>query len=390
MPHEVGAMTEQVPDSESELSEAVRAAAAARRPLAIRGGGTRAPADEGAETLSTAGLTGITLYEPGALTLVVRAGTPLAEVEAALAAEGQMLPFEPWDARTLTGRNGTPTVGGMVATNASGPRRIQAGACRDSMIGIRFVDGTGAVVKNGGRVMKNVTGLDLVKLMAGSRGTLGVLTEVAFKVLPRPEAVRTLALEGLDTASAVAAMTDAMATPCDVTGAAHLPATAQAPSRTLLRLEGFEGSVAYRSGELARVLRRFGAAEGVDEPSLWDAVRDASRFAGREGSVWRVSVKPTDSPRLLAALGAIDAVLDWAGGLAWVLAPEDFDLRGAMAGIPGHASLVRAAPSAMARWGMLHPEPGAVAALSAGLRARFDPAGILNPGSMGARAPQPA
>jgi glycolate oxidase FAD binding subunit len=174
-------MTELAPASEADLADLVRAVAGSGRPLAVEGGGTRGigHAVEG-DRLATAGLAGITLYEPGALTLVAGAGTPLAEVEAVLAAEGQALPFEPWDARPLTGRNGTPTVGGMVATNASGPRRIQAGACRDSLIGVRFVDGTGTVVKNGGRVMKNVTGLDLVKLMAGSHGTLGVLTEVAF------------------------------------------------------------------------------------------------------------------------------------------------------------------------------------------------------------------
>jgi glycolate oxidase FAD binding subunit len=366
------------PGSEEELAAAVADAAARRAGLAIRGGGTRAGA-AAATVLDTTGMSGIRLYEPGALTLVVGAGTPLAEVEAALAAEGQALPFEPWDARPLSGANGTPTVGGMVAVNASGPRRIQAGACRDSLIGVRFVDGTGAIVKNGGRVMKNVTGLDLVKLMAGSHGTLGVLTECAFKVLPRPEATATLVLDGLDDASAGRAMTAAMATPYQVTGAAHLPGAAP---RTFLRLEGFEGSVAHRARELARALAAFGPARTLDGPDPWPGIRDAAAFAGREGAVWRISVKPTDGPGLGARLAPAEVIYDWAGGLLWVLAPEEADVRAAMAGTAGHATLIRAGDEARARWGTFHPEPAPVAALSAGLRARFDPAGVLNPGRM--------
>jgi glycolate oxidase FAD binding subunit len=366
------------PASEEELAEIVRDAAAAGRPLAIEGGATRGigHAVEG-ERLATGGLTGITLYEPGALTLVVRAGTPLAEVEAALAAEGQRLPFEPWDARPLTGANGVPTVGGAVATNASGPRRIQAGACRDSLVGVRFVDGTGAVVRNGGRVMKNVTGLDLVKLMAGSHGTLGVLTELAFKVLPRAEATVTVVLEGLDDATAGQAMRAAMATPYEVSGAAHLPRGPDG-TETWLRLEGFEASVNHQAAALARALAGFGPARV--EARGWDAVRDAAAFGGRPGAVWRVSVKPTDGPRAAAVLPEV--IYDWAGGLLWVLAPEDFDVRAAMT-VPGHATLVRASEAAKARWGVFHPEPPPLAAIAAGLRAKFDPRGILNPGRMG-------
>jgi glycolate dehydrogenase FAD-binding subunit len=369
-------MTELQPATEGEVAEIVRDATAARRPLAIRGGGTRGIGHEvEGEQLSTAGLTGITLYEPGALTLVVRAGTPLDQVEAALAAEGQRLPFEPWDARALTGANGVPTIGGVAATNASGPRRIQAGACRDSLIGVRFVDGTGTVVKNGGRVMKNVTGLDLVKLMAGSHGTLGILTELAFKVLPRPEATATLVFEGLDAATAGRAMTAALGTPYEVTGAAHLPAGPE----TRLRLEGFAESVTYRAEALAQALREFGPARIEDGTGGWDAIRDGAAFAGREGAVWRVSVRPTDGPRVGAALPEV--IYDWAGGLLWVLAPEDFDLRAALT-VPGHATLVRGCDAAKARWGVFHPEPAPVAAIAAGLRAKFDPAGILNPGRM--------
>jgi glycolate oxidase FAD binding subunit len=374
-------MVERRPASEDELADIVRDAAARRSPLAIRGGGTRGigGAVEG-EALSTAGLAGIALYEPGALTLVAGAGTPMAEIEAALAAEGQRLPFEPWDGRALTGANGAPTVGGMAATNASGPRRLQAGACRDSMIGVRFVDGTGAVVKNGGRVMKNVTGLDLVKLMAGSHGTLGVLTEVAFKLLPAAETTATLVIDGLDVARAVEAMTQATATPFEVSGAAHAPRGLGDGPVTLLRLEGFAGSVTHRARGLAQALARFGPSRLVEGPGDWAKVRDAAVFAGREGAVWRISVRPTDGAAVAAALPEAELLLDWAGGLVWALVPEDADLRGALKGLPGHATLLRASEPAKARWGVFPPEAPAVAALAAGLRARFDPAGVLNPG----------
>ena len=204
------------PDDEAELAETVAEAAGAGTPLEIRGGGTRAGLGrpvQASRTLSTAGLSGITLYEPGALTLVVKAGTPMAEVEAALAAEGQMLPFEPIDHRALLGAQGEPTIGGVVACGVSGPRRIQAGACRDAMLGVRFVNGKGEVVKIGGRVMKNVTGYDLVKLMCGSHGTLGVLSEISFKVLPKPDAEATLVCSGLGPTAGVAALNAALASP---------------------------------------------------------------------------------------------------------------------------------------------------------------------------------
>ena len=365
-----------VPGSEAEVAEILRAGP----PVALRGGGTRAPAPEpGTVLLSTAGLTGITLYEPGALTLVARAGTPLAEVEAALAAEGQMLPFEPWDARALTGATGAPSFGGMAATNASGPRRPVAGACRDSMIGVRFVDGTGMVVKNGGRVMKNVTGLDLVKLMAGSHGTLGVLTEISVKVLPRPERVATLVLRGLGLAPAVAAMSAALCTPFQVSGAAHLPDRGE----TWLRLEGFAGSVAHRARALAAELVIFAEAEMAERD--WTEVRDARPLAGAEapGAVWRISVKPSDGPGVVAALGP-DArwLMDWGGGLVWARVPEAFDLRAALAALAGHATLVHPGHATPPRWPVLPPEAPPVAALSAALRARFDPAGRLDPGRL--------
>jgi glycolate oxidase FAD binding subunit len=233
------------PRTEAELADAI---AASKEPLRVIGGGTRSvvPMGNGA-VLSASGLSGITLHEPGSLTLVAQAGTPLEQIETALAAEGQRLPFEPMDHRGLLGTTGTPTIGGVVAANVSGPRRIQAGACRDFLLGVRFVDGRGQIVKNGGRVMKNVTGYDLVKLMAGSYGTLGVLTEVALKVLPRPRSMGMLRIKGLSDAAAVTALCRALASPYEVTGAAHLPQADQ----TLFRIEGFTKSVAYRAGRLS-------------------------------------------------------------------------------------------------------------------------------------------
>ncbi|MFN3955215.1 MAG: FAD-binding protein [Pararhodobacter sp.] len=365
------------PASESELAEVI---AAARDPLRILGGGTRQIGRPiSGQPLCTRRITGITLYEPGALTLVARAGTPLAEIEAAVEAEGQRLPFEPMDHRRLLGLSGIPTVGGMVAANASGPRRVQAGACRDSLIGVRFVDGRGTVVKNGGRVMKNVTGYDLVKLMAGAWGTLGVLSEVAFKLLPRPETEATLLMEGLQPTAAVAAMAAALGSPFEVSGAAHLP-----DGRTLLRLEGFASSVAYRAQAMAARLGAHGSAALLDpatSAALWQEVRDVAPFHGRKGDVWRVSTRATDAPGLLARAGG-EAMLDWGGALAWLLVPEGTDLRARLGAFGGHATLIRASLETRASLPAFQPEPGPVATLSAGLRKRFDPRSILNPGLM--------
>lgn len=387
-------MGEITPRDETDLAEAVASAAGRGQKLRVRGGGTRMPEGRGngAETLSTNALTGITLYDPGALTLVARAGTPLAEIEAALAQEGQHLAFEPGTPPAPAGHNSASTIGGMAAMNASGPRRLQAGACRDAMLGVRFVDGTGAIVKNGGRVMKNVTGLDLVKLMAGSRGTLGVLTEVALKVQPRPETCVSVVLDGLDLAAASKAMVAAMNSPFDVTGAAHLPegppGGGEGAPVTALRLEGFEGSVAYRAKRLSEALADLGPARLIEGAGPWPELRDQGGLPGGEGCLWRISVKPTDGPKLAAGLGPeVRVALDWAGGLVWALAPEELDLRARMRDFAGHATLVRGSPEAFARRGALHPEPAPVARLTAGLRARFDPHGIFDPDRMAAAEP---
>ncbi|MBW4709485.1 FAD-binding protein [Roseobacter sp. YSTF-M11] len=368
-----------IPDTEQALADAIKSA---RGPLAIQGGGTRGLRPMG-DVLSTSGLSGISLYEPGALTIVAQAGTPVSEIESALAAENQRLAFEPMDHRVLLGTEGEPTLGGVIAANVSGPRRIQGGAARDYALGVRYVDGAGNIVKNGGRVMKNVTGYDLVKLMCGSFGTLGVMTEVALKVLPVPETQGTLMLRGLEDRAAVAAMAKAMGSPYEITGAAHCAKILDDDPVTALRVEGFEASVAYRLEQLKALFADEGADMLIasDEMSLWfwEGVRDAGKFSTAEGDVWRVSCKPTAGPDLVAASGAEECYYDWGGGLIWFLMPHGTDLRARLGRYDGHATRVRGGSDTVPQF---EPEAPGVARISEGLRARFDPRGILNPGLM--------
>jgi len=367
------------PDSEAALAEAILTA---EGPLAIQGGGTRGFAVAG-QGLTTSGMSGISLYEPGALTIVAAAGTPVADVEAALAAEGQRLPFEPMDHRGLLGRSGTPTIGGVVAANISGPRRIQAGACRDSLIGVRFVDGQGTVIKNGGRVMKNVTGYDLVKLMAGSYGTLGVISEVAFKVLPAASGAACVLIDGLSDAAAIKALARALGSPFDVSGAAHVPVGLDGTPVTMIRLEGFEASVKYRAEELKKILSGFGDISIETDPAQvakgWAWVRDAAPFHDRTGDLWRVSAKPSDAPDLVARIAPISHLYDWGGGLVWVEVAQGADVRALIENTQGHATRIRGTGATP----KFQPEPPLLAKISRDLRQKFDPRGILNPGLMG-------
>jgi len=389
----------QGPADEAGLSDTIRAAHAAGQPVEIAGGGSRKALGrpvQAERTLSTSALSGIELYEPGALCLVARAGTPLQVIEETLGTENQRLAFEPMDHRALLGTaDAEPTIGGVVACGVSGPRRIQAGACRDSLIGVRFVNGRGDIVKNGGRVMKNVTGYDLVKLMCGTYGTLGILTEVSFKLLPQPETEATIVVEELDDVSAVKAMSASLGSPFDITGAAHIPAEIDgAAAKTLIRIEGFETSISYRSSKLTELLSPIGETHVLaasDSRAAWRDVRDCRFFADDERAVWRVSVKPTDGPDFVAALRRTEDVLayfDWGGGLIWISVADKGDAAAAVmrthtARLGGHATLVRASPQTRMQVAVFEPEPPMVAQLTAGIRQSFDPGGILNPGRMG-------
>jgi glycolate oxidase FAD binding subunit len=399
-------MSELIPQSEEEAAEFIRSHARVGVPLAISGGDTRAGfgnAVAASARLRSTGLTGIVAYNPGEMVMTVRSGTPVAEVEAALAANNQMMAFEPMDHRPLMATSGEPTIGGVFAANVSGPRRLIAGAARDSLLGIRFINGKGEIVKAGGRVMKNVTGLDLAKVMAGSHGTLGLLTEVTFRVPPAPKTEATLVVSGLNDAEAAGAMAAAMALPVEVSGAAHLPLTVtwkfiegKLPEgeATALRIEGLPASVEVRMEKLSVAMSAFGQVARLDfeqSSRLWREIRDVLPFAdGTERPVWRVSVAPGIGHQLVAALrleAGVDAFYDWQGGLVWLRMEADPDgslIRGFIQALGGgHATLLRASAAARAGEASFQPQPEAVALLSQRVKASFDPAGIFNPGKMG-------
>ena len=339
------------PDSEDDLSAMIRAASG---PVSITGGATRLRPGEGqGARIDMRGLSGITLYEPEALTLVVRAGTLLTDLQAALAAENQMLAFEP------DPREGS-TIGGVAAANASGPRRVSAGACRDAMLGIRMVTGEGEIIRNGGRVMKNVTGYDLVKLAAGSRGTLGAITELALKTAPVPPVRATLQLSGLDDAGAIAAMTTALTSPFDVTGAGRLT-----DGTVILRLEGLAGSVEYRAERLRAALGGRAGIDTAEGDEDFAALRDDAALG--EGALWRIVLRPSQAGAVLAQLPGAH-VVDWGGALIRATAPPSW-----CPDLPSGARAVceRGAPVTL-------PETDPmVARLNAGIRAGFDPRGVL-------------
>ncbi|MFK0331285.1 FAD-binding protein [Rhizobium sp. NPDC090275] len=399
-------MIELCPGTEEEAAEIIRAHAQAGTPLAVAGGNTRSGfgnAVTAEHRLRSTALSGIVAYNPGEMVLTARAGTPLAEIEAALAKSGQTMAFEPMDHRPLMGTSGEPTIGGVFAANVSGPRRLISGAARDSLLGVRFVNGRGEAIKAGGRVMKNVTGLDLVKLMAGSHGTLGLITEVTFRVPPRPKSEATIVISGLNDAEAANAMAAAMAMPVEVSGAAHLPMTVawsflgnRLPEgeATVLRIEGLPASVATRAEKLAAAMSAFGPVARLgedDSATLWREIRDVKPYAdGGPRPVWRVSVAPSIGHQLVAALRletGVDAFYDWQGGLVWMRMEADAEanlLRRFMHALGGgHATLMRAPDAMRAATPAFEPQVDAVALLSARVKEKFDPAGIFSPGKMG-------
>jgi glycolate oxidase FAD binding subunit len=390
-----------------DVEDAVRWALAEGKPLELVGRGTKRALGRPSQsdlTLDLSGLAGVTLYEPEELVLSAKPGTPIAEIEALVHQKGQQLAFEPMDCGPILGVTADAgSLGGVLAANLAGPRRIKAGAARDHFLGFSAVSGRGETFKSGGRVVKNVTGYDLCKLLAGSFGTLAAMTEVTIKTLPRPETEATVMVLGLDDARAAQAMSAAMGSSCDVSGAAHLPADLvqhfdglyAIRAATLFRLEGFAPSVAHRKAALSAQLAPLGPVEQVGEDhsrAFWKSVRDVKPFAASgpygDQPLWRVSTAPARGHEIAAALPK-DArrFHDWAGGLIWIAVPVSDDggapaIRKAVAAAGGHATLMRAPAAVRAAVDVFEPQAGALAGVTRRVKEGFDPKGVLNPGRM--------
>jgi glycolate oxidase FAD binding subunit len=405
------------PRDAAEVEQAILGAIAGGKTLEIVGHGSKRLIGRAAQwdmTLDLSGLSGVTLYEPAELVLSAKAGTPLADIDALVTASGQELAFEPMDYGPLLGTAaGNATIGGVLAGNLSGPRRLKAGAARDHFLGVTAVSGRGETFKSGGRVVKNVTGYDLCKLLAGSWGTLAAMTDVTIKTLPRAETERTVLVVGLDEATAGKVMTAVMGSFADASAAAHVPPvlatriaeTATAGAVTAFRIEGVAPSVAHRQALVQALVKDLleelaqphGQQETLEEASsraLWRAVRDATPFAaaGPAGArdVWRISTAPahgSDIGRALVERGEAEVLYDWAGGLIWAALPSSDDaqsrlVRSLVVGRGGHATLIRAPAAVRAAVDVFEPEAPALSALTKRVREGFDPRGVLNPGRM--------
>ena len=408
-----------IPADAADAQEMIASAAAARSPMEIRAGGSKKAlgrSERPDDVLDVSRLAGVIDYEPSELILTVRAATPMAEIEALLDSHGQMLSFEPPDWRALLGAErssggarASGTVGGVIACNLAGPRRVRAGAPRDYLLGFAAINGRAEAWKAGGKVVKNVTGYDLCKLQAGAFGALSLLTELTLKVMPKPQTACTLVLTGLDDAAAIKALTEALNTPHEVSAAVHLPVAAAARSHVLqsagivgaataMRLEGPAPSTNFRFHALATQFNAIGPAarlEAADTAAFWTEVGAVQPLLGSARCVWRLCPPPAQAPALVEALkarlSAAEVVYDWGGGLVWLALEAASDdpadacadvVRHVQGRFGGHATLIAASENLRASTSVFDPLPAPVKALHTRIKAGFDPLGLFNPGRM--------
>jgi glycolate oxidase FAD binding subunit len=397
-----------------DVEDAVRGAIASEQPLEIIGHGSKRLIGQPMTTnavLDLSALNSVISYEPNELIVTAQAGAPLSDVMSLIDSKNQAFGFEPIDTSVLLGTPaGLGTIGGMLGTGLAGPRRIKAGSVRDHLLGAKSVSGFGDSYVTGGKVVKNVTGYDLCKLLTGSWGTLSVVTEVTFKVMPKAESETTVVLHGLDDPSACRAMNRALGSPFDVSAAAHVPAMsldaggdsltrigAGHQAITLIRLEGFPASVADRARSLTALLADFGAADvvtGDQSNAAWAAIRDVVPLAAKgpfgDRPVWRIVCPPADGGvfgESLERQAGAEVIYDWGGGLIWAALPPAPDahaawLRQRLQPIGGHATLIRAADDIRAAVDVFQPLAPGVAALNKRIKKSFDPRDILNRGRM--------
>lgn len=385
------------PCDEAEICEAVGQACVSQSPLAVVGAGSRSglgrPVNEESTPMSIRRLDGVVFYEPAELVICARAGTPVRRIKELLSAERQELAFEPMNHGTFySNADEEGTIGGLTAVGAAGPRRIKVGSARDHLLGFRGVTGRGEAVKSGGRVMKNVTGFDLSKLICGSHGTLAVLTEVTFKVLPKADTETTVSFCASSEDAGLSLLRHATALPLDISGCAVTPDDGGAVVRAHLRFEGTPRSIRARIAALRSAFEG-ASADMLDEDAsrnFWRAVRDADLVRRVDGDIWRISTAPTNAWPLVRDLRQdgvpiLARFYDWAGGLVWLTTEPAADahsekIRSAVDRCGGHATLVRAKLSVRTSIPVFHPQASALAALTRRIKNSFDPLHILNRG----------
>lgn len=402
------------PETEQQLQDAIQWAISERRGLYLHGGNSKAglgrpTEDEASAKLSLTRFNDILQYEPAELVMTTGAATPMAVIKAALKENNQILAFEPMDASHLLKNDrhvNAPTIGGVFSCNLSGPRRISQGAARDHFLGFKAISGRGEAFKSGGQVMKNVTGYDLSKLMAGSWGTLGAMHEVSFKVLPKAKTSRTVLITHVDHHQATAVMSKALQSPNDVSAACWLPEKLlklsglevlklSDSSAAACRIEGPEPSVITRCKALRDMFADQGKIEELHEENseaFWQEIRDVMPYAQPEDDrvVWKISVTPSDGPKLIDDLNELqdaDAFMDWGGGLVWVAfdSPKlggERIIRKIVNRLGGHATLMRGSNDLRRSKPVFHPQIAPFVALNKRIKDQFDPFGILNPGRM--------
>lgn len=402
-------MTIYRPTDEGLLADVISWADAGKENFEVVAGGSKRALGRSTiaqHTLDVSQICGIVDYEPAELFLTARSATPLAIIEAELEAKGQMLAFEPPDLRGLLHSSGEPTVGGTLACNLAGPRRVRAGAARDFFLGFSAVNGRGEVWKAGGKVVKNVTGFDMCKLQAGAFGTLSVLTETTLKVSPRPEVEITVLLAGLADEKAIEVMAAALISHFGVSSVAHLPAFAARRSETsavsndhgavtAIRLEGPRPSVAHRAEAVERKFGHGSRLEGEGSSKLWKEIGEVGPLLPRSARVvWRLCPTPSSAASVVAdvraQLSSAEALYDWGGGQVWLSIDLDevgLDsgaavVRGAVRRSGGNSTLVVAPEQTRKTVSVFDPLEGPIADLTLRIKRGLDPKGVLNQGRM--------